>query len=31
MTQWLKVLVTKPHDLSLAPETHTVEGEHQLF
>lgn len=30
MAQWIKALDTKPENLSLFPETHTVEGEHQL-
>lgn len=27
MTHWVSVLFTKPEDLGLLPETHTVEGQ----
>lgn len=31
MVQWVKVMETKPGDLSLIPGTHMVEGERQLL
>lgn len=31
MAQWLKVLATKPEDLSLSPQTCTVEGENNCL
>lgn len=30
MAQWVKVLASKPVDLSSIPKTHAVEGENQL-
>jgi len=31
MAQWIKVLATKPDDLSSIPASHLVEGEHQFM